>query len=94
MFFEAPPVIAIINFNIHKPLIFFLVKWVPGWGPEQRESGKTVLYLLIIITILISNIIRKDCFQNNSKFTTEDHFIKHMNITIGKLKLNEIIYKR
>ncbi len=26
--------------------------------------------------------IRKDCFQNKSKFITEDHFLKHMNITI------------
>jgi hypothetical protein len=33
----------------------FLVKWVPGWGPEQRESEKTVLYLQIFI-ILISYI--------------------------------------
>ncbi len=37
---------------------FFLVKRVPGWGPEQRESEKTVLYLQIII-ILISYIIIK-----------------------------------
>ncbi len=27
----------------------FLVKRVPGQGPEQRESGKIVLYLQIII---------------------------------------------
>jgi hypothetical protein len=32
---------------------------VPGQGPEQRESGKTVLYLLIIIIMLISYIIIK-----------------------------------
>jgi formate-dependent nitrite reductase membrane component NrfD len=37
---------------------FFLVKQVPGQGPEQRESEKTVLYLQIII-ILISYIIMK-----------------------------------
>jgi hypothetical protein len=36
-----------------------LVKWVTGRGPEQRESGKTVLYPLIIIIILISYIIIK-----------------------------------
>ncbi len=36
--------------------MFFLVKRVPGRGPEQRESEKTVLYLQII-TILISYII-------------------------------------
>jgi hypothetical protein len=33
-----------------------LVKQVPGWGLEQRESGKTVLYLQINI-LLISYII-------------------------------------
>jgi hypothetical protein len=38
---------------------YFLVKWVPGQGPEQRETGKTVLYLLIVIIILISYIIIK-----------------------------------
>jgi hypothetical protein len=32
-----------------------LVKWVPGWGPEQRESEKTVLYLQIIV--LVSYIV-------------------------------------
>ncbi len=38
--------------------IFFLVKRVPGLGigPEQRESDKTVLHLLIVIIILISYI--------------------------------------
>jgi hypothetical protein len=35
--------------------IFFLFKW----GPEQREPGKAVLYLLIVIIILISYIIIK-----------------------------------
>jgi len=28
------------------------------------------------------NSMRKDCFQNKSKFITEDHFTKHMNITV------------
>ncbi len=36
-------------------LVFF-VKWVTGLGQEKRESGKAVLYLLVII-ILISYII-------------------------------------
>jgi hypothetical protein len=31
-------------------------EWVPGGGPEQRESEKTVLFLQIII-LLISYII-------------------------------------
>ncbi len=30
---------------------------------------------------IVTNI-RKDCFQNKSKFITEDQFTKHMNITI------------
>ncbi len=29
--------------------MFIFVKRVQCWGPEQRESVKTVLYLLIII---------------------------------------------
>ncbi len=33
--------------------LIFLVKQVPDQGPEQRESGKAVLYLPIVIIILI-----------------------------------------
>jgi hypothetical protein len=44
--------------NISKKLPF-LVKQVPGRGLEQRESGKAVFYLPIIIIILISYIIIK-----------------------------------
>jgi hypothetical protein len=40
-----------------KVVFFFLAKQVPGRGLEQRESEKTVLYLQIIFTILISYII-------------------------------------
>jgi hypothetical protein len=32
--------------------------------------------------LYFKNIIRKDYFQNKTKFITEDHFTKHMNITI------------
>ncbi len=35
---------------------YFLVKRVPGQGPEQRESEKIVLYVQIII-IFTSDII-------------------------------------
>jgi hypothetical protein len=38
----------------HFPGPTFLVKQVPGLGLEQRESGKTVLYLPIVTIILIS----------------------------------------
>jgi len=31
---------------------------------------------------VVKAIIRKDCLQNKSKFITEDHFTKYMNITI------------
>ncbi len=35
------------------------------------------------ITVSPDLTIRKDCFQNKSKFITEDHLTKHMNITIN-----------
>jgi len=44
----------------------FLVKQVLGRGPEQRESGKTVLYPLIIIIILISYIISKSLIRRRT----------------------------
>jgi hypothetical protein len=31
----------------------FFIRRVPGQGPEQRQSNKTVLYLLIVIIMLI-----------------------------------------
>jgi hypothetical protein len=40
------------------------------------------------------NSVIKDCVKNKSKFITEDHFKKQMNVTILQLNLNEIIYKR
>jgi hypothetical protein len=42
----------------------------------------------------ILRAIRKDCFQNKSKFIPEGQIVKHVNITIRWLNLNEIIYKR
>ncbi len=44
-------------------IILFLVQRVPGRGPEQRESGKTVLYLLISIILFISYIIIQLLFE-------------------------------
>jgi hypothetical protein len=42
-------------------------------------------------SILFWPFIRNECFQNKSKFITEDHFTKRMNITIrliqSKMKL-------
>jgi hypothetical protein len=32
-----------VRFFRKKSQDFFLVKWVPDWGMEQRESGKTLL---------------------------------------------------
>ena len=51
--------VDILAVDITPPHRFLGVKRVPGRGPEQRESGKTVLYALIIIIIilLISYII-------------------------------------
>ncbi len=44
-------------------IYIFLVKRVPGQGPEQRESEKTLLYLQI--NILISYIIIKLLINEN-----------------------------
>ncbi len=41
----------------NKVMDIFLVEQVRGLGPEQREFGKTVLYLIMINIILISYII-------------------------------------
>jgi hypothetical protein len=47
-------------FNIKTCEIFGnYVFWVPCWDTEQRESGKAILYLQIIIIILINYIIIK-----------------------------------
>ncbi len=32
-------------------------------------------------TVMYQTPIRKDCFQNKSKFITKDHFVEHVNIT-------------
>ncbi len=63
------PCSMLLNFTVRKgtgvsnrvtpTIVFFLVKRVPGQGPEQRESGKTVIYRIIVIIKLISNIIIK-----------------------------------
>jgi hypothetical protein len=39
--------------------ILFLVKWVSSQGLQRRESGKTLLYQLIIIIMLNTYIIIK-----------------------------------
>ncbi len=47
---------SLILITIQSAKYYFLVKGVPGWGPEQREYVKTVLSPQIII-ILVSYII-------------------------------------
>ncbi len=37
-------------------------------------------------------IRRKDCFQNKSKFITEDQFAKHMNINYNSLIKSKLNY--
>jgi hypothetical protein len=50
--------------------------------------GATTLSIttFIIMTLSLKTFsimtVRKDCFQNKSKFITEYHFVKHMEITI------------
>ncbi len=57
--FTADLVKKLFKKNIFLLSVNILLKQVPGRGPEQRESIKTVLYRLIISTILISCIIIK-----------------------------------
>ncbi len=52
--------------------LIFLVKQVPGWDPEQRESETAVLYLQIII-ILISYIIIYYYYYIFKLLITENH---------------------
>jgi hypothetical protein len=48
-----------------------------------------ILNVIILNVIMLNNgYIRKDCFQNKSKFITENHFVNHMNIAMHCLKLN------
>ncbi len=60
---------------------------IQGILTDDVESLYFLLSLTFISwdkhTSLLQNLyMRKDCFQNKSKFITEDHFTKHMNITI------------
>ncbi len=48
----------------------------------QRFVMLSVAMLNMLNMLIVIILIRKDCFQNKSKFITEDHFTKHMNITI------------
>jgi hypothetical protein len=55
----------------------------------KQKFGATIGEIKIeCMRIFVQKCIRKDCFQNKSKFTTEDHFTKHINITIRQLNLN------
>jgi len=52
--------LGICLFIVHsESIMFFVVKWVSGWGVKYIESGKTTLYLQIIIILLICDIIIK-----------------------------------
>ncbi len=49
---------------------------------EDKNVQRFVMLSVVMLNVLIVIILaRKDCFQNKSKFITEDHFTKHMNIT-------------
>jgi hypothetical protein len=56
-----------------------------GYFNQIHESGNCIQLTQVrnyLQKILKVPSIRKDCFQNKSKFITEDPFTKHMNITI------------
>ncbi len=59
-----------MNITYSKPL--------PPWL-KFKSSGAPLLGRLLALRT--NNSIRKDCFQNKSKFITEDQFTEHMNIT-------------
>ncbi len=42
---------------------------------------------------MIETLYKKTSFQNESKFITEDHFVKHVNITIHYINSNETLIK-
>ncbi len=46
---------------------------------NSEEAGRNFLRTS---SNIFNSYIRKDCWQNKSKFISEDHFTKHMNITI------------
>jgi hypothetical protein len=50
--------------------------------PMTRVSRPSTPEPNLIKIIFLVIYIRKDCFQNKSKFITEDYFTKHMYITI------------
>ncbi len=55
--FNSAQVSRVILLNVVAPSItVFLVKRVPDWGPEQKESEKTVLYPQIIKIKLVITI--------------------------------------
>jgi len=50
---------------------------------QLTEAEKVIKKPLVCFNLRgINTAIWNDCFQNKSKFITEDHFAKHMNITI------------
>ncbi len=56
-----------------------------GYFNQIHESGNCIQFKQVgnyLQKILKVPSIGKDCFQNKSKFITEEPFTKHMNITI------------
>ncbi len=64
--------------DVHNSYIFFFAVYLKHssfWPPPDATPMFYDLAHAMSCT-------RKDCFQSKSKFITEDHFTKHVNITI------------
>jgi len=70
-------------------------------APHKRVQTFTQIFYLLVNTIKEglakvsknNKMFEKTCFQNKFKFITEDHFSKHVNITIHELNSNETLIK-
>jgi len=57
---------------------FFLTRLYYSFGPKCNLGGASTF----VLKTSWAFFMRKDCFQNKSKFITGYHFTKNMNITI------------
>ncbi len=70
---------------------FFWFKWVPDWGPEQRESYLTVLCLHIIIIlncyIIIKLLIMENHPSQNRKRNSNMFVLFVIEFSVDKLSM-------
>ncbi len=64
-----------------------LRRLMPRWKSQQLIAGLIIQLSLSHnyvgnVVAYFDTILEKTCFQNKSKFITQDNFVQHMNITI------------